>query len=733
MLRQRPLAVLALGFLAGIASGRSLDAGAWVLAALGGAAAAAAFRGSHVALLFLAALGAGAARQQLSEGREPLPLSDRVEGVVDGSPRLYRALQDPGPDGEPLGDGSFVVGRVQVRFYRKPVPLIGGERVVARGPMRRPKPATNPGQHDAAERLRRQGIDAVLTLQELEVVEGPPAWSRFRARVRGLFDRGTAPETGAFLSGIVLGRREPMPDELIRDLQRTGTAHLLALSGQNLVIVLFSLWSLLVLAGVQGRPLTAALLALLGLYVLLTDFQVSVVRSYLMLASFLGADLAWRRRDAVSSLSASALLITLADPGQIADVGFQLSFAAVLGLIAVAPAIHDLSGAGGWAWNRLRQVMGASVAAWLATAPIVQENFNLLTPGIVLANLALVPLMSAEFLLGLAHLALAPLGAGVLSGGAADFVFGLLRGAARAVASLPAAYAYAPPPGAPVIAVYAGLLAVWVAWARSGPPRRRKLLGLLVPAALLGLAGPLRTRAPDGVLLAVLDVGRGSCAYLEWPDGRNLMVDCGSLDHRDVGADVAARFLWSRGVTRLDTLVLSHPDADHVNGARSIVELFRVRRLLATRAFREEELPAAPERELVERRGAPERRGDLELLGPPVWEKTGAAVPDNETSIVLRAAGVLLPGDVQDLGVEELLALPDLCARVLVMPHHGKFFKRHEDFVRRVSPEAIVVSAPSNYFSPRVIGALPRPPLITGREGAVLLELRPDVVRRLNP
>ena len=110
-------------------------------------------------------------------------------------------------------------------------------------------------------------------------------------------------------------------------------------------------------------------------------------------------------------------------------------------------------------------------------------------------------------------------------------------------------------------------------------------------------------------------------------------------------------------------------------------------------------------------------------IGPPQWEKYGGSVSANDTSIVLRVAGVLLPGDVEERGVEELLTLPDLRARVLLLPHHGKFFKQHEEFVRRVGPETIVISASKGYFSRRVVDALPTPPRITGHEGAVELVL----------
>jgi competence protein ComEC len=721
MFRLRPLLPLAGGFLLGIALART-----WTPFLLLPALAALPFVARrHPAALLIAGLGLGGLRQSLP-GREEAPTAPELPliGVVDGPPHVYRSLEDlPGSVEE---DGAFRVGDVQVRYFRRPPPgLVGGERVRVSGRLKRPEPPRNPGEFDRAAHLHRLGIRWTLSLERLEILEGPPVASRVRAWFRERFDRHLDRDTGAFLSSIVLGRREALDDALRLNLQESGTAHLLAISGQNLVIVLGALWTLLMLAGLRGRRLSGALLALLAGYALLTGLQVSVLRSLLMVGAYFGADFAWRRRDPLSATALAALLICAWDPGQVEDVGFQLSFSAVLGLSLVGPAMHGCLPGRSSSWTiPLRGAVIVSAAAWLATAPIVLSTFNLLTPGIIPANLVLGPLISLEFVLGLAHLGLEPLGLGALSGLAADLVFSGIRRASALVNAIPLSHAYAPSLPAWGIAAYYALLGAWLGGARRAP-RPAWILALAVPVTLLGLSGRLARKPMETPLLAVLDVGRGSCAYLEWPDGRNLMVDCGSLNRRDVGAGIAAPYLWSRGITRLDTLVLTHPDADHVNGAEALFRLVDVRRVLLTRAFGAWAPPPGVERLVVERETAePLRLGELEILGPPRLERLGLSPPSNETSIVLRAAGVLFPGDVEERGVEALFGLPEIRADVLILPHHGKLYRQHEEFVRRVDPEEIVVSGPEGYASEKVLQALPLPPRITGREGAILIPLK---------
>src|SRR6185295_18669807 len=210
MLRARPLAPLAAGFVAGIAL--ALLPKFWIpLTALGAVAAILSIRWRHPLLLAVLGLGLGALRQHASEGPPRHLPAAPLEGRVDGPPRIYRSLADPNGDLE--DDGSFVVNGVQVRYFRQHVDLIGGERVRVHGKIAPPRPATNPGQFDYAAYLRRQGVDAVLTLQHLEVLEGPTAPYRMRAAVRSLFDRAMRKDFGPSMASTTIGGREPIPED----------------------------------------------------------------------------------------------------------------------------------------------------------------------------------------------------------------------------------------------------------------------------------------------------------------------------------------------------------------------------------------------------------------------------------------------------------------------------------------------------------------------------------------
>ncbi|MBI2901547.1 MAG: ComEC/Rec2 family competence protein [Planctomycetes bacterium] len=718
----RPLVWFVPPFAAGTALGAEMPvAGA---AALAGAALAL-FILSRRNILAGAALGlcAGLLRVALAPLPEPVTegptvLRGRVVGPSHLTPAGRSALADTGARHDAPARCVFTVesrecGRIRVQTSEPLEPLLGGEEVALSGRLRNPRPPSNPGQFDRRAWLRRQGIAGTMYAHEIEVLSGPRGplslLSRVRRFLRGRLDAASRPEAAALAAAMLFGDREGLDERLTLDLQRTGTTHVLAVSGFNVALVVLAVWALLVLAGVRGRLRVVLLLAATWIYALTAGLEASVLRAAIMASVWLGAEIFRRRSDPPVSLAAAALVILAFDPHQVRDVGFQLSFLAVIGILALVPLLSRSFGPQRPWIHRVYGAALVSLAAWLATAPVVQTEFHLLTPCVLVTNLLFSPLVLAITALGAVSIAVPP--AGLLTG----VVYDVLAWLARAITSVPGSYFFVPGLPPALAALYYGGGTAWAAWTRAAPAGWKILL---VPVLVAPLAAPgLLHRRPEDLRLAALDVGRGACLYVEFADGRNFLFDAGSLDFRDAGASVAAPYLWSRGVFRVDTLFLSHPDADHANGALSLVERFRVRRIVVGRPFAREPAGAellrrARERGVevveVERVGAPVRIApDIELFGPPVWEKYGRAVPSNESSLVLRVGGrILLTGDIEETGVEALLENPDVAAAVLVVPHHGKSDRRNAELLGRVRPDLAVIPGAEHTASPRTLREL---------------------------
>lgn len=734
-----PALPLAVAFALGIAAGERLPtAPAWILwvAAAGtGAAVLARPRTGALAALApvpvlagLVALGwLRAAPVSLPAdhvARLDLPRAARVEGrlaaePIQWAPGRARVILDVS-----RVDGTPRTGRLAVTVYG-PAPSLGvGQTVAVDARLYRPQGFRNPGTFDHGARLRREGIHVVGAargdrLAPLE--EARPPWpARLRRRALGTL-QALPPASAALLAGLLLGERTALPPEIDDAFRRSGTYHLLAVSGSNVALVAAAVWLVLRMLAASRR--LAALGALGGVLVFaaVVGPEPSVLRATVLGTLVLAALVIERDARVANSLALAALAILAARPWDLRDPGFQLSFAATVGIVA-APLPRGL----------VTGALGVTLAAQVAVLPVMLAHFNQLTVVAPLTNLAAAPLAAAATVLGLAALAL-----GIVSATAAAValdaawpVLLLLRAVAAAAAAVPGATVHLPAPGPVAVACYAtGLAAARLAWWARGGAHGRARWATVAAVVLLALATLLAVwpalRTADGRLrMVVLDVGQGDATVLQAPDGRVALVDAGpgGAFRLDTGERVVAPFLWNRGTLTLAAATTTHDDADHAGGMPAIRRLFAIAGSWSTAIDTRTPIPFG---------GAmvTPLRGRAEPAVPGVGRRRG-----NADAVVLRVetgrVAMLLASDLDENGERALLhARVPLAAAVLKVAHHGSGRSTTPAFLEAVRPAVAVVSVGvRNGFGhpdPEVLARLARAGAAvyrTDRDGAVTLE-----------
>ena len=718
---RRPLLGLAGAFATGclLADGEAGAAEASTLIALAGALlglalAAAAGRRAGVALVGAAlALGAAAADVEVlqDEARGLHRLASEAER--EGRPlRLVGTLR--GDAAERAGRVSFAVDVASVEVDGRPVPTAGRIRIELGGRAQAPPLVDGDGvaawvsvrappRGDAA----RTGFSAFGYCKSARLLEardsseaGPPrrAAARLREAARAVFARSMPPGTErGLVRAMVLGDRSEIDEGTAEAFRASGTYHVLALSGAQVALV-----AGLIVVGLKrlraGPWVQAVATALaIGFYSLLVGGDVPVVRAVLMASAVLVGRALEVDADTPNLLGLAALALLAHRPAAAADVGFQLSFGATLGILAlVGPLTRGLPRLP----FRLDLAVAASVAAQCALAPILAFWFHRLAPAAVLLNIAAVPLSGAVLLSGFAVLAVAPLGAaaGELAGDVAWIAARALRwsgdlGPLGAWLDLRVAG-----PSLLAVALYLTGLAL------LHRERRGAGLGLLAACHLALLAGALSRTADGRLHLVVIDVGQGDGLLLVSPSGRSLLVDAGgSRDARfDPGERNVAPELWRRGVHRVDALVLTHAHPDHVGGARFLLHAFRVAEIWEGPAPLHDPAWRGAPSGLDEARGARltvaegmEREWDgvrIAVRGPRRPRRPPAEVR-NEDSVVLDVGlgevHLLLPGDVLGEAADALRVPP---AFVVKVPHHGSRASSSPAFLSLVAPRLAVVS-----------------------------------------
>jgi competence protein ComEC len=708
-----------------------LLAGAWIFAGRVPRAAIVVLCGGIVAAF--AAMHAwrehGSAAEEMAAAW-PGPVVTDVRGVVAGVPREFsedrsafpvraRWVSFPGWSG--AVDMPVQVG------WRGAVPS-PGDHVFARGSWSAFPPPRNPGAFDLARWMAGRGLYAGVSVsspKDAHIEQAGPVFSPLRAAqtarrwIEGALTRGLDPDSrqAHIILAMTLGDTRPLEEALLEGFRGTGTFHLFSVSGLHVGMIGLILWFMLSTAGLPRTLIVAVVIPALFFYALVTGWKPASVRAAVMASFVLVGLVAGRPPVVLNSLLAAAFFLLLFNTRELFNPGFQLSFSVVAVLIVfcgpltawigrpfevdpfIPRRIHTVWERWRmWMVRRIAPLAGVAVAAWAGSAALTLGYFHLISFSAVPANMLCVPLAFCVMAVAMLSLVSAPLVPAVSSlFNHANWVFATaLVGIVESFAAIPGSYVHV----------------------------------------------PARPWINHPTTLTLLDFGPGAGALLE-ARGRAWMVDCGPARDHD---GTLLPFLRSRGVNRLDGLILTHGDAAHIGAAADLESFCRPRAVYES---------ALDDRSPVRRRlrgmlagaGRPAQRlvrGDrlpvtegvsLHVVFPPDEIRSEYA---DDKALVLRLGAhghrILLLSDAGPPTIAWLLehAPEDLACDVLVKGKHHSGLAMDSAVLDAASPRALVVTAaafPSSEHLPEeTVRAAARRGIALHRQdrtGAVTIRLPP--------
>ncbi len=629
----------------------------------------------------------------------------RIRGVVVSEPRLL------GPPTNPFQRWTYgseravflldtesiegtdsdipVTGRIRVTVREAILDLCENERVEVFGWLYQLHPPRNPGSFDWAAFYQRQGVVAQMRCNHRENVQrldtGPPTQGHdfvtwLRTTVRGMLtdDLATgADEEASLLEAMVLGHRSRLDRRLNDVFIQAGVIHFLAVSGTHVLVVCSFVWFVGRVLRRSRRQCAWLMIFTVCAYALIAEPRPPILRATVIALLFSASLLLRRPRSRLNWISAAAVVLLLCDPGAVFDVGFQLSFVAVLGVSYLTPAIlqalrdlrnliermifkrpfaeqdrqmaDDVNRAIGSLRRRLNRATrwvlvgfaAVSLGAWLAGMPVVASHFNRVQPWSPISSVIVFPLVYVVMILGLIKI--------LVSGGfpvlglviakvltpADQFLIWIVE----RLSSLPgASLTIAVPPWWLVTVYYVFLVLFALGFRRTPhefrneplrevPTGRQRLKSgcglafvlLLVSACVWHWSG----RTSGRLVVTVLSVGAGSATVMELPDGRTMLYDVGTMGPYDIGRNTVVPFLRHRGITHIDRVHLSHPNLDHFSGLPSILDEIDVGLIVVNEHFKPRSRPRSPSQHLLDLLA--ERGHPMETLDPsmPRWERGG--------------------------------------------------------------------------------------------------------------
>ena len=633
-----------------------------------------------------------------------------------------------------------------------------GDVAVISGELNAPGGRRNPGAFDFASYLRNRRIYRTLRHCELLELERPER----RFDVAGWIYR-TLPERvpgvpGEVLRGLLLGTGRELPDELTDAFRRSGTVHVLAVSGLHVGFIVLIVHAVLRSLRVPRRLSRLLVLPALVGFVLIVGPRPSVVRASTMAAFLIAAPLLERRPNPLNALGAAGLALLIVRPGSLFDLGFRLSFSAVAGILLLHRPLEEalsipLRALGQWA-VRLAAPIALSLSAQTGVATILVGVFGEASVVSPAANLAVVPLAGLSVAAGIAMLACEPLGSWPASAFAAVAwsSIRLLVWITELLGNCPWATVRVASRFWP--AVLCATMGICLRMRATSVRTRRVGTGVVlasgVVAATLFLAGPGRSYPR----IVFFDVGQGDSILLELPRRQYALVDAGPGPTyaaqagmpgvRDAGADVVLRHLRREGITRLVALVVTHAHADHYGGAASVLLGVTVDTLILP-VGRAADARLANLMTVARGRGTAVREvswGETVRVGNSVltvlWPDPAVTAEwsENNCSVVLWGSvsghDLMLTGDIEERAENRLCTMPGLLAAdLLKVPHHGSGTSSTGGFIGCVSPGlAVVQVGERNRYGHPSPGTLARleaagaTVLRTDADGAVVVTFR---------
>lgn len=592
-----------------------------------------------------------------------------------------------------------------------------------------------------------------------------------RCDISELIDRTAAKKPQSVLKALIVGDRNSIPPDLREAFNRAGVGHLLAISGLHVGIVATGAFIFFVRILSYIKPLlwhartkkAAVVFALIPVffYGLLAGMSPSTQRAVIMVTVFLLSFFFEREQDLMNTLAMAAMLILVVDPPSLFSISFQLSFTAVLVIIYSLSRVPDpwKSDPAELKKAKLFQIkqklfyfLAASFFAILGTLPLGMLYFNQISLVGLLANVIIVPLIGAVVVpLGLLAVLLHPL---TISGaswflGASAKVLAQALAIVELFAGLPYAAVKTVTPTCFEIGLFYLLLwsllnikdaqspssgsqgidnmqsrarsATWNV-ARATAMYRPKLAHLIAVVVIVAGIGDMlywcsRRLWHDDLRVTVIDVRHGSSVLLELPRGHNILIDGGGFSDNavfDIGARIVAPFLWRQKIRTVDTIVLSHPNSDHMNGLIYIAEHFNVKEVWsnnqASNTSGYQKFMTAIAKNRIHRpmfealaRSRKINGVRFDILYPPVdfidRSKREGWRDLNNNSMVIKATlgsiSFLFPGDIKARAETELAAgfVNLLKSTVLLAPHHGSQTSSTNVFLAKAAPEVVIISS----------------------------------------
>jgi len=641
---------------------------------------------------------------------------------------------------------SKVNGTIRVQIGEPVLDFKAGDYIQAYCWLDKFKEVTNPGQFDIAKYLARKNVfiaASVKSRDSIKLLRSSPAgiFTKLKRKLRQTATQALLGElpledrNRGLLEALLLGYRKNIDNATYEAFHKTGLLHFISLSGMHLGIFVGIIWWLCKTAGLMKRARAFVCIIAIGVFLLIVPPRAPTLRAAIIAFVFCISFFFRRRPNSINTLSLAAIILLLARPTQLFEPGWQLSFATVLGILLFCERIHFFlyEKITGLPWGKnasktrpffriisrpgpyLLRLFSTGLTAWLGGAGVLLYHFYTITPLASIYTILVFPLVGAILALGFLKIILffvLPTLSSVLGFIVTGLAASLIR-TVKLIAHFDISQILIGHVSlTPVILYYSFIL--FAAFVYFRRPLLKKAVCTTMALTIIVFLGVTKWQRTyrDNLILNCLNVGHGQAILVRLPGKANVLFDAGSMHKSDIGNRIVGPFWDYSGLNKINAIIISHNDIDHINGIPEIIEHCKVESVYANDAFfiAAEAVPndtAGTLKAMLYDQNLKMRllgrdlnlssKAKIKILWPSEQAVSQRELSDNDKSVVslIEFAGrkILLCSDIENFAQQELLQLfPNLKADIVVVPHHGLATSLEPGFLESLNAGILICS-----------------------------------------
>ena len=640
----------------------------------------------------------------------------------------------------------------------KDIELEYGDKILIKGEFVEPSEVRNYGGFDYKEYLKSIKIHGTIKADNIEILaknSNNPIFTfanKINLKIKENINKLIPEKYSAIFTGLILGDTSKVEEEVNDDFKIANISHVLAISGMHITYIVIGI-ELLLKRGIGKRKTRIITIIILVMYMFITGFMPSVVRSSIMGIIMLISKLIHRKNDIWTSISLSLLILLIYNPFLILNVGLQLSYLGTIGIVCFNKNVYNflrklkirnkkikyrINRKFILFMDKIKEILSVTLSAQIVILPILLFNFNIL--GIyffisnILVSIIIGPIIIVGFvciLISFISIEIAKILSIFMSVGIQILI------SISEISHLPFSKIYIPTPKVWQIVIYYICVIVinkiYISFNLKEPDftsirirnlvallkfkfrqNKNKVLKVLIVFVLLVF---ILNTIPQKLKIHFVDVGQGDCTFITTPQNKTILIDGGGSmsEEYDVGKSTLLPYILDRGYTKVDYVFISHFDQDHVGGILTILEELRVGQVYISKQEQDSEnyqkfLKIVKDKKIqvkVLKQGdclKIEKNLYFDILWP-IEEQIQENVLNNNAMVMKLRYGkfsMLFTGDIEAIAEEKILDFYKekgesiLKSDVLKVAHHGSKTSTTQSFFEKVNPKICLIGVGKN-------------------------------------